>query len=303
MTNATTNPPALAIIGGSGAYKLLAEGNLGRKEAHKSFANGLETPFGRSAPIHYFSSEAGGFYFISRHGEKEYALTAPFIPYRENIYALKALGVHSVLSWSGPGIINKNFSPGGFFIPDDCIDETKNRPSTFFEKRGIGFIRMDAPFCPVLRGHIASALKPLRKPFHNEGVYLCTEGPRLETRAEIRKYQQSGADVVGMTLIPEVFLARELELCYASLCYLTNYAEGLKPRPFSSGALFEGMATEKEFQNIDAALSFFPDIIQALLKELKKEEKKRACFCTEALRRYKNKGMLSEEFREWFPSS
>ncbi len=300
MTNNTLPSSSFAVIGGSGAYQLLCREAFGKEEIFDALIQGIETPFGLSAPVHFFHSSSGDFFFLSRHGEKDYALTASFIPYRANMYALKSLGVQTVVSWSGPGIINEEFAPGDYFLPDDCIDETKNRKNTFFENSGIGFIRMDAPFCPCLRAGITEAMKSLSLPCHSEGVYLCTEGPRLETRAEIRKYRLFGADVVGMTLIPEVFLARELEICYASLCYLTNFAEGVKPRTFHAGTLFEGMATEEEFKSINTALSEFPDIIHTLLQNLAAQKGEKTCHCRHSLQRYKKKGMLRENFSEWF---
>ena len=128
---------------------------------------------------------------------------------------------------------------------------------------------------------------------HNQAVYACTEGPRLETPAEIRKLRILGADLVGMTLAPEAFLAREKEICYTPFCYLTNYAEGVKPRKFKKGELFEGMQTIEEKKQVDNAIQKFPSLIRTVFETLKEEE--RTCDCSEALRRYKNKGFVSED--------
>ena len=132
----------LAIIGGSGAYHLLENNSFG-KEIDCQI---ITTPFGPSAPIHQFSIDDKSFLFLSRHGEKDYSLTAPFVNYRANIYALKKCDVETIVSWSGPGIINLSFRPGEFILPHDLIDETKNRESTFFKNRGYGFIRQNDPF-------------------------------------------------------------------------------------------------------------------------------------------------------------
>ncbi len=171
----------LAVIGGSGAYHLLTRNRLGEETECRS----LETPFGPSAPIHRFQAEDLSFLFLSRHGETDYSVTAPFVNYRANIYALKECGVERIISWSGPGIINTAFKPGEFVVPHDIIDETRNRESTFFKNSGIGFIRQSHPFCPQVRAALHDAVHHSGIPHHEQGVYVCTEGPRLETPAEI----------------------------------------------------------------------------------------------------------------------
>lgn len=289
MNEFAKNPVPIAVIGGSGAYHLLAGQSLGQEKNCKS----LNTPYGESAPIHHFSFEGLDFLFLSRHGETDYSLTAPFVNYRANIHALKECGVQRVIAWSGPGIINTAFKPGDFVVPHDIIDETRNRPSTFFEGTGIGFIRQNNPFCPQIRKALHDVLHNATLPHHEEAVYACTEGPRLETPAEIRKLRILGADLVGMTLVPEAFLAREKEICYTPFCYLTNYAEGVKPRKFKKGELFEGMQTAEEKKQVDESIQKFPMLIRTVFENLKGEE--RTCDCPEALRRYKNKGFLPEE--------
>jgi 5'-methylthioadenosine phosphorylase len=283
----------LAVIGGSGACQLLADQTLGREID----CTVLKTPFGGSAPLHRFEDEDGEFLFLSRHGEKDYSLTAPFVNYRANIYALKELGVLRIISWSGPGIINTQFKPGDFVVPDDLLDETRNRESTFFKNTGVGFIRQSEPFCPEIRSVLHDAVHDLGVVHHERAVYACTEGPRLETPAEIRKLRLLGADLVGMTLIPETFLARELEMCYASLCYLTNFAEGVTPRKFQTGQLFEGMQTEQECAQVGDSIKRFPALLKSSLLALR--ETNPACHCQDALRRYKDKGMIGEDWRTW----
>lgn len=276
----------IAVIGGSGAYHLLADQVLGKEKKCLS----LDTPYGASAPIHHFISDDLEFLFLSRHGETDYSLTAPFVNYRANIHALKECGVRRIIAWSGPGIINTAFKPGDFVVPHDIIDETRNRATTFFDNTGVGFIRQSQPFCPQIAHTLHDVLHDSGLPHHEQAVYACTEGPRLETPAEIRKLRILGADLVGMTLAPEAFLAREKEICYTPFCYLTNYAEGVKPREFKKGELFEGMQTEEEKKHVDASIQKFPALIRAVFESLKEEE--RACDCSEALRRYKNKGMI-----------
>jgi len=279
----------IAVIGGSGAYHLLTKESLGKEKNCQNF----DTPYGESVPIHHFSIDGLELLFLSRHGETDYSTTAPFVNYRANIYALKECGVQRIIAWSGPGIINTAFEPGDFVVPHDIIDETKNRPTTFFDNTGIGFIRQSQPFCPQISNALHNVLHETDLQHHNQAVYACTEGPRLETPAEIRKLRILGADLVGMTLAPEAFLAREKEICYTPFCYLTNYAEGVKPRKFKKGELFEGMQTIEEKKQVDNAIQKFPSLIRAVFETLKEEE--RTCDCSEALRRYKNKGFVSED--------
>ena len=282
---------SLAVIGGSGAYHLLANDRLGDDSACVT----LDTPFGKSAPIHRFVSDTQSFLFLSRHGEKDYSITAPFVNYRANIYALKECGAERIVSWSGPGIINAAFHPGDFVVPHDIIDETRKRETTFYKNTGVGFIRQSTPFCAQIRGALHETLTNI--PHHMEAVYACTEGPRLETPAEIRKLKILGADLVGMTLAPEAFLARELEICYAAICYLTNYAEGVVQREFKEGELFEGMQSSEEQSSVEKAISRFPDILRTSFQQLKTLN--RTCHCKNAMLRYKSKGMINEDWHTW----
>ncbi|MEE8206341.1 MAG: MTAP family purine nucleoside phosphorylase, partial [Nitrospinaceae bacterium] len=184
-----------------------------------------------------------------------------------------------------------------FVVPHDIIDETRNRESTFFKNSGVGFIRQSHPFCPEVREVLRDAVHHSGIPHHEQGVYVCTEGPRLESPAEIKKFRIIGADLVGMTLAPETFLARELEMCYAPVCYLTNYAEGVTDREFKTGQLFEGMQTDQEKSVVEKSVLQFPAILAASLTLLKDLE--RACHCKEALQRYRDKGMIGEDWRTW----
>ena len=296
-----------AIIGGSGAYDLLKNEGFGLDlECRK-----IITPFGESAPIHRFvvgqgfslaeSSKPEGlpysFLFISRHGENGYEVSAPFVNYRANIWALKECGVERIISWSGPGIINERYSVGDFVIPHDIIDETKGRDYTFFNGTGIGFIRQSHPFCTEIRDTLSASLEEAGESYHNEGVYVCTQGPRLETPAEIRKFKLLGGDLVGMTLVPEAFLARELEICYASVCYLTNYAEGIEERDYTEGELFEGMQNKDEKERVNKIILKFPEIIKRTFKKL--SQVNRRCPCKNAMGRYKRRGDIGEDWRTW----
>ncbi len=281
------------VIGGSSAY-LLKKEEFGKVLSVRE----LETPYGTSNPVYEIRHPNGfNYFFLSRHGEKDYDTTAPFVNYRANIYAAKELGAEAVVSWTGPGSLKENLRPGDFVVPTDVLDFTKGRKSTFFENGGLGFVRQSPLFCPGVRRALLNSLQNLRLSYHDGGVYACTEGPRLETRAEIEMLRSLGADLVGMTLVPEVFLAKELELCYGALCYVTNYAEGIKDYEFRSGVLFEGMLKEDEERRVKEAISFFPKVILSVVEELHSYD--RSCFCPRLMERYRRKGKIGENWKEW----
>jgi 5'-methylthioadenosine phosphorylase len=207
------------------------------------------------------------------------------------------LGVRQIVSWSGPGAISTEFKIGQFVIIDDIIDETRRRPSTFFESGGLGFIRQNPVFCPHLRDILAKTLQSLKIEFATRGSYVCTEGPRLETPAEIRKFALYGAQLVGMTLAPEVFLAKELEMCYSALCYVTNYAEGIRKNGFQPGVLFEGLASADEFELVERSVQQFPLIIEKTAQAA--QESRPTCSCGRAMQRYRESGAIGKNWREW----
>lgn len=283
----------LAIIGGSGAYDLLKDKAFGDQDV----VGKRNTPFGGSEKIFKLSFDGVEFLLLSRHGEDGYKTAAPFVNYRANIWALKDLGVERIISWSGPGVINPSFDVGSYAVPHDIIDQTRRRPSTFFEKEGLGFIRMKDPFCPDLRHSLIYSLNEGDEIYYDEAVYVCTEGPRLETPAEIKLYHSYGADLVGMTLAPEAFLARELEMCYAPICYLTNYAEGICDREYREGELFEGMQSEEEKENVNESVRRLPSITMKALKTAADHD--RVCECKDAMLRYKKRGDITDDWRTW----
>jgi len=275
----------IGIIGGSGAYLLLA-----RKDLSGVRFDPITTPYGLSQPIFKIGSGEEAFYFLSRHGEEGYNITATEVNYRANIHALNEMGVEKIISWSGPGAINKGYSPGDYVVPHDVIDETRRREGTFFRGKGIGFIRQSPTFCPVIRSVLMRVLGELSLNFWDEGVYVCTEGPRLETAAEVNKFRILGGDLVGMTLVPEVFLAKEMEMCYASLCYVTNYAEGIREREFQAGILFEGLLDEDEAARVNRAIERFPEIILNSVRLIR--ESVFGCKCSKILERYRKNGLI-----------
>ncbi len=227
-------------------------------------------------------------------------MSAPFINYRANIWALKSLGMARIVVWSGPGAIDPTLRVGQFMLPDDLIDETRARAYTFFEGLGIGFVRQSPVFCPDLRGVVSETMSVLGSECRDGGTYVCTEGPRLETPAEVRKFRILGGDLVGMTLVPEVFLAKELEMCYVPICYVSNYAEGVRPRDFAPGMLFEGLLSDEEGHAVDEAVNRFPEIVGAVVKTLARRE--RSCMCGRLMERYRRRGDIGPDWRTWIES-
>jgi 5'-methylthioadenosine phosphorylase len=258
-----------------------------------------ETPFGTSNPVHLMEVDGLQFALLSRHGERGYEVAAPWVNDRANLYALKDLGVERILSWSSPGSLDPSIEAGDFVIPDDVLDDTRAPPFSFFEGKGVGVIRMSTPFCPALRTSYGQALTEIELPVHDGGVYAGTQGPRLETRAEVQRLASLGGTVVGMTLVPEVFLARELELCYGALCLVVNRAEGLADRPYIPAMLFEGLALEQELEKVGQMESLFPAITRAALQRAVMDSAP-ACHCQKALERFRRRGDLGADWRRWW---
>ena len=298
LRNGREETPRVLLLGGSGAYAL-PPGTLGERLSSRR----VRTPYGLSNPVHLCEIAGFRFLFLSRHGEKGYEKTAPYVNYRANIYAAKSLGVTRIVAWTGPGAISRKYRPGDLVLPDDLLDFTRNRPSTFYEGKGIGFLRQFPVFCEPLREALRSAAKRSEggERLHAGGTYACTEGPRLETPAEVRFLARAGADLVGMTLCPEVFLARELEICYAPVAYVTNYAEGVRKMPYRRGALFEGMLPPREAAAVEAAKNAIPGIAIPAARAVAGEE--RDCPCAVSMERYKRRGVIGPDFRGWVASA
>jgi 5'-methylthioadenosine phosphorylase len=187
----------------------------------------VETPYG-TVPVFISALGSHELFFILRHGE-ESNLPPHKINYRGNIQALAASHVSYIFSVSTVGSMKKQIQSGDLVIPHDFLDMTRSRPATFFDDARV-HVDMTDPFCPSLRTSLLESCKAVHATgFHDKGVYLATEGPRLETAAEI-KFFSLGADIVGMTLVPEVVLAREKGICFAALCLVCNMAAGLQHR-------------------------------------------------------------------------
>ncbi|MDH5625458.1 MAG: S-methyl-5'-thioadenosine phosphorylase [Nitrospira sp.] len=205
----------VGVIGGSGLYEM---------EALRSVREiRVRTPFGApSDAIIVGVIEGVRVAFLSRHG-RGHRLNPGEINYRANIYALKSLGVSRVISVSAVGSMKESIRPGDVVFPDQFIDLTKRRASTFFEGGMVAHVAFGQPVCAGLAETLASSSQRLGARFHRGGAYLCIEGPQFSTKGESTLYRQWGVDVIGMTNMPEAKLAREAELCYATMALATDY--------------------------------------------------------------------------------
>jgi len=205
----------IAVIGGTGLYKI--EGMTEVKEVRP------ETPFGKPSDSVIVGKMGGvGIAFLPRHG-KNHTISPTNVPSRANIYALKTLGVEFIIASNSCGSFKEELKPGDLLVPDQIIDRTRQRNSTFFDGGIVAHIQFAEPFCAVLSDIVYKAAKEAGATVHKGGTFIAMEGPAFSTRAESRLYKSWGADVIGMTVLPEAKLAREAEICYASIACITDY--------------------------------------------------------------------------------
>lgn len=205
----------IGIIGGTGLGESL--GALGPGQSHN-----IDTPFGMpSGPI--TTTQVGGVpvALISRHGPG-HLLNPSSVPFRANIYALKTLGVTHILASAAVGSLREKIAPRDLVLPDQAIDKTFCRPTSFFDGLAV-HVEMAEPFCPTLRSMLSAVGARLPVKVHSSATYVCMEGPQFSTRAESEMHRAWGGDLIGMTLLPEAKLAREAEICYAPVALVTDY--------------------------------------------------------------------------------
>ena len=205
----------IGFIGGSGLYSV--EGLDNPRQVR------VETPFGEpSDSILLGSLGSVDVAFLPRHG-RGHRISPPEIPARANIYALKSLGVSRIVALSAVGSLKEELKPLDLVIPDQIIDRTKGRPATFFGDGVVAHVGFADPFCPELSTVASEAADSEGVRAHRGGAYLVIEGPQFSTRAESAMYRSWGASVIGMTALPEAKLAREAEICYTTLAFVTDY--------------------------------------------------------------------------------
>jgi len=207
--------PTLAIIGGSGLYEIPG---LKDPQEHE-----VTTPFGSpSAPIVIGSLAGQQVAFLARHGIGHH-ISPSEVNYRANIYALKSLGVERIVSISACGSLRDDYAPGDIVIPDQIFDFTRQRKRSFFEAGLVAHVSVAEPFCKDLSDQLFKAVNSTGSTVHQGGAFITIEGPRFSTRAESNIFRSWGMSLIGMTTSPEVFLAREAEICYAVMAHVTDY--------------------------------------------------------------------------------
>lgn len=241
----------LAIIGGTGVYKLAA---LHDPQAHEA-----DTPWGKpSGPVRIGTLAGRRVAFLARHGEG-HALPPHRVNYRANLWLLKELGAQRVLAVNTVGGITERFGPRVLALPDQLVDYTWGRAASFWDGEGGEVLHVDFgdPYTPALRQAVRTAAVKAGVPLVDGGCYGATQGPRLETKAEIARMRRDGCDLVGMTGMPEAGLARELGLDYACLAIVANWAAGCGDD--AEITLAEVLA------NVEAASAGLPGLLDALL--------------------------------------
>lgn len=225
-----------AIIGGTGVYDI--SGN--------SYSKTILTEYGE-ALVDIVEINGEEIVFLARHG-KGHSLPPHLINYRANMKALQLLGVEYIYSTVAVGSCNEKYAPGDIVVINDFMDFTKSRPLTFYEggENGVIHTDMSEPYCSNLRSRFYQIAQEFDIYISGEGVYVCTEGPRFETRNEIKMYKTLGADVIGMTNVPEVVLAKELSICYAAVGIVTNWCTGIKDGDIELHDIQSAMNRNKE---------------------------------------------------------
>lgn len=205
----------IGVIGGSGLYDMPGLEKVERRR--------LSTPFGDPS-CEYVCGELGGarLVFLPRHG-RGHRLLPSELNFRANIFGMKQLGVDWIISVGAVGSLREEIAPGHLVVPDQLIDRTFRRTSTFFGDGIVAHVAFADPYCDVLRGALLDSSKSIGATVHPRGTYICMEGPQFSTRAESNLYRQWGADIIGMTSLQEAKLAREAEICLATLALATDY--------------------------------------------------------------------------------
>jgi len=205
----------IGIIGGSGLYEM-----GGVTEAHEV---AVETPFGPPSDVLVLGTlEGRKVAFLPRHG-RGHRISPSEINFRANVYALKSIGVERILSVSAVGSLKEKYAPLHMVIPDQFVDRTFARPSTFFGRGLVAHVAFAHPFCADLGRVLGTAARAAGATVHEGGTYICIEGPQFSTRAESELYRSWGMDIIGMTNLQEARLAREAEICYSTLAMVTDY--------------------------------------------------------------------------------
>jgi 5'-methylthioadenosine phosphorylase len=255
---------SLAIIGGSGLYAM-----PGLKETREySFS----TPFGKpSAPIAVGTLEGMRVAFLARHGIGHH-ITPTEVPYRANIYALKSMGVARIISISACGSLKEELPPGHIVIPEQIYDNTHGRARSFFGEGLVAHISVENPFCADTSDQLETAVRSAGGQVHRGGTFITIEGPRFSTKGESITYRSWGMSIIGMTASPEAFLAREAEICYATMAHITDYDVWHESEA--------AVTVEMVIQTLHKNTSLAQEAVRLLVRNIRPE---RNCDCKNAL--------------------
>jgi 5'-methylthioadenosine phosphorylase len=252
----------IGVIGGSGLYDPKLLKNVSEMS--------IDTPFGKPSDLITIGELAGKkVAFLPRHGKK-HTLRPTDVNSRANIHALKQLGVQRIIAASTVGSLKEEYKPGDLVFVDQFIDRTTRREQSFYTKDKVCHISVAEPMCPEIRQVLINAAEKNRIKAHSKGTYVCIEGPRFSTKAESRMYRDWGAGIVGMTLVPECVLAREAEICYASISTVTDY-DVWKDHPVSADEIISTMKANIE------------KVKKLIIEAVKKMPQERSCNCKNAL--------------------
>jgi 5'-methylthioadenosine phosphorylase len=258
----------LGVIGGSGLYAM--EGLTDIAEVMP------QTPFG--APSDAIVTGMLGeqpVAFLPRHG-RGHRISPTEVPSRANIYALKSLGVEWIISVSAVGSLREDYAPLDLVVPDQIFDRTRSRANSFFEDGVVAHVSFADPFCPHLRDQLWTAMGALGDfRAHRGGVYVCMEGPQFSTKAESNTYRKLGFDLIGMTSLPEAKLAREAEICYATIACVTDYDVWHESA--------ETVTVEMVVANLTRNVENAKRIIRAVASGMPATRAEQSCGCEQAL--------------------
>jgi len=205
----------IAVIGGTGVYDIQMLNN--------PYEAQIDTPYGKPSDAITIGSFNGlKIAFLPRHGKK-HSIPPHKLNFRANIWALKQLGVKRIIAAAAVGSLREDVKPGDFLIPDQFIDRTHGRSSTFFDGDKVAHISVAEPFCPELSRTVFETGKNKGYSMHDKGTVVVINGPRFSTKAESKYYKNTGADIINMTIVPECILTREAEICYACIATVTDY--------------------------------------------------------------------------------
>jgi len=239
---------SLGIIGGTGVYDPELFSDVHEIKVY--------TPYGSPSDMVQVGEYDGvGVAFLPRHG-KEHTIPPHGINYRANIWALRELGVKSILAPAAVGSLQEGYSPGDLVFVDQFIDRTRGRNDTFYEGGQVCHISTADPVCPTLHGILRESASSLGMDAHDRGTYICIQGPRFSTRAESNLFRSWGAEVIGMTMYPECVLAREVQVCYATIAMVTDYD------CWMTGRVVDGMEVVRTMrQNVGKVKKLLTEVI------------------------------------------